>query len=124
MGYLLIGIGILIIIVGATTYLYSKKKHNNISNEPIIPDAECCGAHDVCEKELKKIDSTIHYFDDEELDIYAGKKADTYDDVEIDLFRDILYTLKKEEIEDWLISLEKRNIELPNILRPEAWNML
>lgn len=124
MEYILIGIGVLVFLVGLITFIYNKlKKHHSIE-EPIIPDAECCGAHEICEKGLKKADPGILYFDDEELDQYAGRAADQYIDNEIDIFRDILYTLKKEDIEDWLISLEKRNIELPNILRPEAWNML
>ena len=73
---------------------------------------------------VKKADTHIDYFDDEELDAFRNIPADGYNDAQIDAFRDVLYTLRKEEIEDWLISLEKREINLPEILRPEALEML
>ncbi|MGL5684107.1 MAG: hypothetical protein ACRDDZ_13805 [Marinifilaceae bacterium] len=123
MEYLILGIVVLAATVAVITIIISKFSKKSIE-DPKIPDAECCGAHEVCDKGLKKADPNIQYFDDEELDHFAGRQPDDYNDEEIDMFRDILYTVKREELEDWLISLEKRNIELPNILRPEAWNML
>lgn len=120
--YLLLGLTGLLIIVALFTF-FSKRK-NNQAEEIIAPPTECCGAHAVCEKGLKKADSHIDYFDDEELDHFRGVPADGYDDDQIDIFRDVLYTLRREEIEDWLISLEKRQINLPEILRQEALEML
>ena len=67
----------------------------------------------------KKITEKIDYFDDEELDRFRGIPSDTYKDEEIDLFREVLYTLRPEEINDWLISLEKREIEIPDVLKQE-----
>lgn len=66
----------------------------------------------------------MDYFDDEELDAFRGMDADAYSDEQIDTFREILYTLRPEELEDWLISLEKREINFPAVLRPEAYDML
>lgn len=80
---------------------------------------DCCGLHAVCEREVKKADPHIDYFEDEELDIYAGTPADAYDDDTIDEFREVLYTMRPEEVSDWLISLEKRGLELPAVLRQE-----
>ena len=116
--YLLLGLTGLLIIVALFTF-FNKRKDNQ-PEEITAPPAECCGAHAVCEKGLKKADTHIDYFDD----AFRGIPADGYNDVQIDAFRDVLYTLRHEEVEDWLISLEKREIDLPEILRPEALEML
>lgn len=120
--YLILALTGLLLVVALFTF-FSKRK-NNQPEEVAAPPAECCGAHAVCEKGLKKADSHIDYFDDEELDAYKGIPADSYSDSQIDNFRDVLYTLRQEEVEDWLISLEKREISLPEILRQEALEML
>lgn len=120
--YLILALTGLLLVVALFTF-FSKRK-NNQPDEVTAPPAECCGAHAVCEKGLKKADSHIDYFDDEELDAFKGIPADGYNDSQIDNFRDVLYTLRQEEVEDWLISLEKREISLPEILRQEALEML
>lgn len=119
--YIILGLAGLLLLVALFTYI--GKKNNNAPEEIIAPPAECCGAHAVCEKGLKKVSLKIDYFDDEELDHYKGMPADAYTDEQIEIFRDILYTLQIEEVEDWLISLEKRGINLPLILRQEAIEM-
>lgn len=116
--FLILGITGLLIIVALFTY-----RHNDTPEEVIAPPTECCGAHAVCEKGLKKADSHIEYFEDEELDRYKRIPANCYTDDQIENFREVLYTLRSEEIEDWLISLEKREINLPEILRQEAIEM-
>lgn len=120
--YLILGLTGLLIIVALFTF-FTKRKGEQ-PEEIMVPPTECCGAHAVCEKGLKKADTHIDYFDDEELDAFRGTPADSYDDTQIDTFRNVLYTLQHEEVEDWLISLEKREINLPEILRPEALEML
>lgn len=119
--YIILGITGLLIIVALFTYLSRRK--NPLPEEIIAPPADCCGAHAICEKGLKKADSHIEYFEDEELDQYKLIPADGYSDEQIDTFREVLYTLRPEEITDWLISLEKREIHLPVILRQEAIDM-
>ncbi|MEG0795668.1 MAG: hypothetical protein RR397_04040 [Odoribacter sp.] len=120
--YIVLGITGLLIIVALFTFLSQRK--NKEANEIIAPPAECCGAHAICEKGLKKASSQIDYFEDEELDLYKGIPANCYNNKQIDEFRDILYSLRQEEITDWLISLEKREINLPEILRQEALEMI
>lgn len=120
--YIILGITGLLIIVALFTFLFRKKQEE--PEEITAPPAECCGAHAICEKGLKKAEPKIEYFDDEELDNFRGISADAYTDIQIDIFRDILYTLKSGEVSDWLISLEKREINLPEILRPEALEMI
>lgn len=120
--YIILGITGLLIIVALFTYI-SKRKKDEL-DEIVAPPAECCGAHAVCEKGLKKADTHIDYFDDEELDAFKNMEPDAYTDEQIEMFREILYTLRTEDLEDWLISLEKREINFPTVLRPEAYDML
>lgn len=120
--FIVLGITGLLIIVALFTYI-DRRKNKTAEQEIIVPPAECCGAHAICEKGLKKAAPEIEYFEDEELDIFKNIAADAYTDEQIEAFRDILYTLRREEIEDWLISLEKREINLPEILRQEAIDM-
>ena len=120
--YIILGVTGLLVIVALFTYIGKQK---NKGKESIIaPPVECCGAHAICEKGLKKADPHIDYFDDEELDAFKQIPSDGYNDKQIDTFREVLYTLRTEDVEDWLISLEKREINLPEILRPEAFEML
>lgn len=82
---------------------------------------ECCGLHAVCEK---KIDSAEPlYFDDEELDRYAGREPGSYTDDEEEEFRRVLYTLLPADVYPWGASLTLRGIALPTPLRDE-WVML
>ena len=120
--YIILGLTGLLVLVALFTYMTRRK-----SKEPdniVTPPAECCGAHAICEKGLKKADPNIDYFDDEELDAYKQIPADAYTDEQIEAFREVMYTLRPEEVEDWLISLEKRELQLPEILRPEAFELL
>lgn len=82
---------------------------------------DCCGAHEVCEfEEMLQNPGEIIYFEDEELDRFRGIPSDRYDDAQIEEFRDVLYTLKGDEIRMWLLSIERRQLQLPGILRQEA----
>ena len=65
------------------------------------------------------MDEKIEYFDDEELDQYRGIPSDRYSDEQIDQFREVLYSIQPEELSDWFISLEKRGLELPDVLTQE-----
>ena len=115
--YIIISIIGLLVIVALFTY--SSKSKTKTEEPPVVAPADCCGAHAICEKGLKKIDEKIEYFDDEELDQYRGIPSDSFDDQQIDQFREILYTIHPEELSDWFISLEKRGIELPDVLKQE-----
>ncbi len=78
----------------------------------------------ICEVDLKKLSEEIIYFEDEELDAYSETPDNAYQDEAIEQFREILYTLKKNEINDWLHSLELRKIAVPDILKPEVRMLL
>ena len=74
--------------------------------------------HAICEK-TGQINEPPVYYDDEELDRFAGRGADDYSDDETEEFRDVLLTLRPSDAPGWSVSLEKRRIVLPADLIPE-----
>ena len=74
---------------------------SNESNDITIPDAECCGMHETCEKDslLAAVSKDVEYYDDEELDRFRGIMSDEYLPPEIEEFRYILYTMREDEVE-------------------------
>lgn len=108
--------------VEEATIIASTEPEANTSDD----DDECCGEHEVCEKgKIKRaLRTDIEYFDDEELDRYQGTAADEYDDDAIEEFREVLYTMYSTEIEDWLKSLELREVAFPEALKDELFMLL
>lgn len=84
-------------------------------------DEECCGMHITCEKDslLAAVSEKIEYYDDEELDRFAGRDADSYSDEETDEFRDVMLTMRPDEIAGWVRSIQLRGIALPRDVRDE-----
>jgi hypothetical protein len=81
----------------------------------------CCGLHDVCEKDSLQItDPTIVYYDDDELDVFANRPADSYTREEVRLFEYVFDTLSPGEVSGWLRSLQLRHIQMPSGLMEEA----
>ena len=86
---------------------------------------ECCGLHLVCEKELSAIArNEILYYDDEELDRFAGRRPDEYTPEETEEFRDILLTMLPTDVPGWARSLDRRNIRPPQEIRDELLMLL
>ena len=83
----------------------------------------CCGLHAICEK-TGQLNEPPVYYDDEELDRFAGRPADAYTDEETEEFRDVLLTLLPSDAPGWSISLQRRRINLPADLQPELELML
>jgi succinate dehydrogenase flavin-adding protein (antitoxin of CptAB toxin-antitoxin module) len=77
----------------------------------------------VCEKEslLAAVSKQIEYYDDEELDRFAGREGDSYSDAEVEEFRDVLYTTRDDEVAGWARSLQLRGIALPDELKDELF---
>lgn len=138
-----------IIIVSAAVLLalcclyYSDRRRKNSQNGngpdtpyteagPSVPDSarnhgtECCGKHAVCEKQ-KLAEARMRaaqYFDDEDLDIFRGTSATDYDDDQVEEFRYVMYTMRQDEVRQWLECLDARGIELPDQLKEEAYSMM
>lgn len=98
-------------------------RESDIESNPVdnIPaQEECCGLHLVCEKDsLSPMSAEIIYYDDEELDRFIGRTPDSYNNEEIEEFRDVLMTLRREDIHGWARSITQRNLQLPDEIRDE-----
>lgn len=105
------------------------KSQDKNSSEPdeteIQVDSDCCGAHEICEFDEAKFNpEIIEYFDDEELDVLRNVREDQITAKNMDDLRDVLYSLRANEIGKWLTSLSRRHIHLPAILQQEARQLM
>lgn len=123
----LVGVALFGLVAG---YFYNRNIQKKIDRgelkeaPPVVDvDSECCGQHQICEKEslLAAVSKKIEYYDDEELDRFKGRQANEYSDEEIDEFREIMFTMKEEEVAGWSRSLQLRGIELPDELKDELF---
>lgn len=117
-------------IVGVGAVLYVLHRFHNpapdspADDAPTAPAAEgeeCCGMHITCEKDslLAAVSERVEYYDDEELDRFAGWDPENYTESETEEFRDILLSMRPDDIAGWARSLQLRNIALPGIVREE-----
>lgn len=127
-----------IVVVGLVLYLFElrNRKRKNAEEPESLSGADespadvadgggCCGQHLVCEKEsLSPFGEEIVYYDDEELDRFAGKRGDEYSEEEIEEIRDVLMTLRGEDLAGWARSITQRGIELPEEIRDELLLMV
>ena len=120
--FLILLLGSLLLLGAIAAALYHRRDGQN-PPPPVNPvDIECCGQHEVCEKEslLAALSRRIEYYDDEELDRFRGRAADAYNDDECEEFRQVLYTMRSDEVAGWVRSLQLRQVELPEPLRDEV----
>lgn len=123
-----------LVVVGSVLYLFHRRDlarggdtcedtDTPVTTGPVeTEDGEaCCGMHVTCERDslLSAVSQDIEYFDDEELDTFIGRSPHSYDDDEIEQFRDVLLTLLPDDIAPWARSIQLRGIELPEVVRDE-----
>lgn len=125
-----------LVVVGTILWLLDcrgrarDEEGNLVPTEVIEPqptcDDDCCGTHEVCPSEqlLRHQMCEVVYYDDQELDAYAGRGTDDYADEEVEQFRDVLYTLLPSDRLGWERSLKRRGIALPAALRDELLMLL
>lgn len=105
--------------------LRRKIRRGELDRMPEIKEAdmECCGRHAICEKNHLPgaVPTKIQYYDDEELDQYAGTPSGRYTSVQVSQFREILYTMRESDVSGWLQSLRQRGIDLPDELKDEVF---
>lgn len=116
---------IALIILGFVSAFLGIITHKKGDEQPIqegISCNTCNGENTKCEQDclMEAATKEIEYFDDEELDTYKGRDADSYTDQEVEQFSEVLYTMQPEEIPDWNRSLILRGINLPNQLKDEV----
>ena len=116
---------VLLLILGAFLLMaltwMKRKKENSEVEINFEMDEECCGAHEVCDKDsLLNPDAVVVYYDDEELDTLKGMDPGMFTPAQEKLFADVFYTLQESDVAGWLRSLQLRGIELPSELKEEA----
>ena len=122
----LFGLFIIAIVLG-----FASERHERCraaSGAPPAPPAAprpegCCGQHEVCEKEslLAAVSREIEYYEDEELDAFRGRAASAYSEAEVEQFREVLYTMREDDVAGWVRSLQLRGVELPDELKDEVF---
>lgn len=125
LGLIILGMVAMVAGIIRNRLLQQKLEKGEIDELPSVKqvqDMECCGQHEVCEKEslLAALSKEIEYYNDEELDRFQGKESDAYTDEEEEEFRDVLYTMREDEVAGWVRSLQLRGVELPLGLRNEV----
>ncbi len=119
-----------LIVVGVILYLFdSRARRKGKETESRLPPqhgkgdeggSECCGLHLVCEKDsLSPVSAEVEYYDDEELDRFIGRSGNDYSPEEVEEFRDVLMTLRADDIAGWGRSITARRLELPPEVRDE-----
>ncbi len=122
-------VGIVVIAIVATLIrnanIQKKIEKGELEKYPEVKvvDEECCGQHSTCEKDslLAAVSKQIEYYDDEELDQFIGRDANSYTPEEVEIFRDVLYTTQEIEVAGWVRSLQLRGINLPDELKDEVF---
>ncbi|MGN0280882.1 MAG: hypothetical protein ACI4B3_01095 [Prevotella sp.] len=108
------------IIIGGLQFFFSSKNDGVVVEKPTC--ATCSGDDSRCEQEcmMEAATKPIEYYDDEELDRFAGRPSDSYTDEEAEEFREVLYTMKPEEVKGWNRSLILRHVNMPDQLKDEV----
>jgi len=126
--YILIIIVLIIAAVLVVRWAKGKEIAESTSEPEEAPKqiaSDCCGAHEICEfDELDFNEEQIVYFNDEELDELRNVRENQLTAKQIDDLREVLYTLRTDEISKWLTSISRRHIHLPVILQQEARQLL
>ncbi len=119
------------VITGLILYLNDRARRKNLPpgeapDDVVIPEdgcsENCCAAHEVCPSETilrSELRCDVVYYDDYELDAFAGKKADEYSEDEVEQFRDVLYTMNRDDMLGWERSLKRRGIVMPASIHDE-----
>lgn len=113
---------IIIICLGIIAALAGKLSAKDDSGVTERQQGDCatCGGgqcmHD-CMAEAAVKD--IEYYDDEELDGFKGRPSDRYTDDEAEQFREVMLTMRQDEVAGWARSLAMRGIVPPDQIKDE-----
>ena len=83
---------------------------------------EACGIRSICPSEqilVSQCKREVIYYDDEELDGFAGREADGYTAEEEEQWRDVLYTLQPGDLLGWGQSIKQRGLIMPASIQAE-----
>lgn len=118
-----------LVLLGVFSAILGYISHKKGEDAPIVEGVSCntCnGENTKCEQEcmMEAATKDIEYYDDEELDIFKGRDSDSYNDQEVEMFSEVLYTMKPEDVAGWSRSLILRGISLPDPLKDEVIGFL
>ncbi len=83
---------------------------------------ESCGIRSICPSEqllAGECKQEITYYDDEELNAFAGRGKDDYSAEEEEQWRDVLYTLQPSDLLGWGQSVKHRGLVMPSAVWEE-----
>ena len=118
MWILIVGLVLLAIVAMIAGYIRNKRLQKKIDNGELdsFPevkevDVECCGQHEVCERDslLAAVSKQI------------GRAPEEYTPEEADKFRDVFYTMQDTDVAGWVRSLQLRGISLPDEIKDEVF---
>jgi len=117
---LLLSLAVLAVIAYVAGFVLRRSSQNGQRSPAIEVCEEKCG-EGCCSLNCQSVKpvTKIVYFDDEELDVFKGRKAIDYTDEETNKFREILYTMRVEDVPEWVQSLRLRSVEVPMGLKDE-----
>lgn len=119
-----------LVVLGLISAIFGIVSHSKGEDEEPLQEGVSCntcnGENSKCEQDCMMEASTkpIEYYDDEELDTFIGRPADSYTDDEAEQFSDVLYTMRQDEVAAWCRSLNLRGIQLPNQIKDEVVMMI
>lgn len=129
----------ILVVGGAIVWLIDRlfyHKRGGVSTDETAQDAddgdsapqpqgcadESCGIRSICPSEqilAGECKQEITYYDDEELDAYAGRDENSYTADEEEQWRDVLYTLRPADLLGWGQSIKHRGLTMPSAIRQE-----
>ena len=119
-----------LIALGLFSALLSLLWHNKDGDDTVInagADCSTCnGDNAKCEQTcmMEAATKEVEYFDDEELDRIRERPSAAYSDDEAEEFREVLYTMRPEEVRAWTRSLTLRGISLPDQVKDEVFVLM
>lgn len=126
---LILAIVALGVFAAAYSLIAGRKNGGSVDDKVTIVQtcATCDGSPSTkCEQDcmMEAATKDIEYYDDEELDRFKGRQSDSYTDNEVEMFSDVLYTMRQNEVAGWCRSLNLRGIQLPDQLKDETFMLI
>ncbi len=127
----------ILVVGGAIVWLidklfYSHKTDENVNETDENPTSneaapqgcadEGCSLRPICPSEqilAGECKQEITYYEDEELDAFAGRGENDYTPDEEEQWRDVLYTLQPADLLGWGQSIKHRGLVMPAAIRLE-----
>ena len=119
--------GAIVWLIDRLFYRHQPTTETEETDSPLeTPSTGCadegCGLRSLCPSEQILAGECRHdiiYYDDQELDLFAGRGEDNYTPEEEEQWRDVLYTLQPADLLGWGQSVKHRGLVMPAAIREE-----